>query len=313
MSRKSTKRKSTSGSAGQTVTSSPFPIDIDDLTPVEEFLRTGESEHNYLGNAVVAARPGNPFLCRDGELIEVHTDSRPDANSDGDRVSIVTECSLETAGGCRGRATDYNDKSHELPSAVLIPGGPKGWKNTLIICGDDEGMDVVEVSDETKAAATISFLCLSRFIDDAAPLKLAEMMHSGKIKLLDFTADETRSAADDDKKKFEEKKPLSPPELGFTYLSVGNMWHRAATVLLRYGRMRIILGQDEGTYFGCELKGTPNTVKEAFRSLIPEHIRKVRGVRRQGEWFVVPVAAKNVPVVTECVALGNDEIDLQCD
>ena len=308
------------GPAGPMVTPAPFPIDLDDLTTIENFVRTGKSKHDYNGDAIVKDSQSSPFLYRDGEFIEVKGGSREVITDDGAeyhagvRVLIVTEISLENVGECRSGTHDYNDDYRLLPSAVMVPGGPKGWRNTLLIGGDSDELNVVEVRDGTPAA-TISFLCLSRLVRYADPLKLAGMLHSGKIKLLDFTKDETREVSAADRKKRKEGKTVLPPKSGFTCIGEGDgvVWHRAATVLLRHGRRRILLGQDGGTYFGCELKGVPNTIKEAFISLVPEHIRKVRGVARQGEWFVVPVAAKNVPAVTECAALSDDGIDLPVD
>ena len=289
-------------------------IRVKDLTRIEDFLRTGKCKHEYQGGAVLRDKADDPFLCRDGEFIELSTnDTRGD---DNEIITFVTGNLLSAAPEHRNAAYNYNDDYVELLAGVAVPGGPKGWKNILIACGDEDyGQLCVEVKDGTPAV-TISFLCLSRFLDDAEPLKLAAMLHSGRIKVLDFTTDETRKVSAADRKKHNDRKPVLPPEPGFTYMDNEDgpaVWHRAATVLLKSGRMRILLGQDDGTYFGCELKGTPGTIKEAFKSLMPEHIRKVRGVKRQGEWFVVPVADKNVPAITECVALSDEGIDLPVD
>lgn len=293
MPRKSTKN----GPAGPMVVPAPFPIKVSDLTSVEDFLRTGKHKHDYEGGAIVGDQSGDAFLLRGGEFLGLNRDRSPD----NDR--IVSECSLEEAGGCRDCALNFSETYVDLPSAVMVSGGPKGWKNTLITCADED-FENIEVKDGTPVAS-MSFLCLGRFIGDIEPLKLVPMLHSGKIKVLDFTKDETRKVSADDRKKIRANKP-EPPELGFTYLSHADVWHRSATVLVRYGRMRILLGQDDGTYFGCELKDAVNTIKEAFKALMPKHIRRIKGVERQGEWFIVPVDEKNVPVVTECAAISEE-------
>ena len=272
-------------------------IRVKDLTRIEDFLRTGKSKHEYQGGAVLCDKAADPFLYRDGEFIMLRETGKSFSGAG--------------AGELRSKVMTYDGASVVVPAGVMVSGGPRG-KNTLIVAGDDD-FSAIDVNEGTPAV-TISFLCLSRFLDDAKPLVIAAMLHSGRIGMLDFTADETRKVSVADRKKYEDKKPVAPPEPGFTYMGhISPVWHRAATVLLKSGRMRILLGQDDGTYFGCELKGTPGTIKEAFKSLMPEHIRKVRGVKRQGEWFVVPVADKNVPAITECAATTCDSIDLPVD
>ena len=302
MPRKSTKRKSTTRKSTNGSAELEFPSELGDLTTIEDYLRTGECGHKYQGGAIVCDMDDS-FLCRDGEFLQL-SDTLVGLSEP------LTEELLSEAGDRRGDTLAHDGTRVDIPAGVMVPGGPKGWRNTLLIGGDG----VVSIGvNESAPAITVSFLCLGRFVGDAKPLELVAMLHGGKIKVLDFTKDETRAVSAADKKKREAKKPVFPPENGFTYLIISDVWHRAATVLLRYGRMRILLGQDDGTYFGCELKGAPNTVKEAFKSLIPEHIRKVKGVKRQGEWFVVPVAKKNVPAVTECAAMTKNGIDLPVD
>ena len=281
---------------------SVIEIRAKDLTTAKDYLRTGKSRHTYQGGAIVRDKENDPFLLKDGEFFDLTPGGAGGCN--GDDVVITNEM-LSESNGFRASIETFDGRLVDVPAGVLISGGPKGWKYTALLSGDDGAVIVME---DAAPAVTISFLCLGRFIDDADPIELAAMLHSGKIKVLDSTKDVTRKTSAADRKKFKADEPVSPPAPGFTYLDFDPpVWHYAATVLLRYGRMRIILGQDDGTYFGCELRGTPNTVKVALESLMPEDIRKVKGVRRQGEWFVVPVDEKNVPVVTECMALGEVE------
>jgi hypothetical protein len=66
-------------------------------------------------------------------------------------------------------------------------------------------------------------------------------------------------------------------------------WHRSPTTLIRSKNRTFLLGQDEGTYFGCLLADHPTTIQRAFTSLTPKQARGKKNVLRQGEWFAVPV------------------------
>jgi hypothetical protein len=69
-----------------------------------------------------------------------------------------------------------------------------------------------------------------------------------------------------------------------------------------------LFGQDEGTYFGCELPPyavRPTTVADAFQLLTPVKARNKVGVQRQGEWFSVPTIEEKVPSLDKCLASNN--------
>lgn len=190
----------------------------------------------------------------------------------------------------------------------------KGWKSILLLNGDEN-----ETND--GEFPTISLSCIGRFFgikDDAE--KSARLLVDGAVKLVDFTLDEIQPLTKDqeefiqkgcsgDLAKFREL--YDPPGDGFVpvYARDGIRWHRPGSVLLRDGTSRILLGQDDGSYFGCRFPGRPATVKEARESLIPRQLRGRKDLSRQGEWFAVPVPDKKIPSVTKCAVLA-EEIDL---
>jgi hypothetical protein len=145
---------------------------------------------------------------------------------------------------------------------------------------------------------TISFNCLSRFLNKsgkANPLLAAKYLAEGKIIVIDATADKTI------------RNSKGCPALGFTRVATHgkykNDWHRSASVLFSYDNRMIIMGQDEGSYFGSEIAYDEKikTVNQAFKALMPKHLWRKKGLLRQGEWFFVPVSEKNVPASHKCI------------
>ena len=75
---------------------------------------------------------------------------------------------------------------------------------------------------------------------------------------------------------------------------------------------RLLVGMDESHLFVCPLKESASSVKEAHRKLAP---RAVRGggsstkVKRQGEWFFLPVTRDaDLTQIEEALAVGDVEI-----
>ena len=61
---------------------------------------------------------------------------------------------------------------------------------------------------------------------------------------------------------------------------------------IRASRRRILVGMDESHLFVCPLKEGGSSVAEAHRKLAPDNVHRARHslkVRRQGEWFFIPV------------------------
>lgn len=212
------------------------------------------------------------------------------------------------------------------PIAVIIKSEVKHGKakNDIytVIKNGDEGSDQLNVGD-LDDHPTISFDCLTRLVLDVKKDPTARQLNmlaiaiaSGRIQILDYVPDTTKALTKPQKEQLTKHKrspeknqpPIAP--LGFTLID--NKWHQAATVLFcdHESGKHFILGQDDGSYFGCELQGEPKTIDEAYVDLTPRETQKVKGVKRQGEWFAVPVNEKNVPKIEECVAFGENGICL---
>jgi hypothetical protein len=134
----------------------------------------------------------------------------------------------------------------------------------------------------------LSFTCLSRFTN-CKPKNIPNLIMTDKIKIVDFTKD-----------SIIQTKNKKSPGMGYTLTDEKPyVWHRPATFLFNFvdRKYQVIMGQDEGSYFACELPKDSNckTINEAFVSLIPEEIRNKKGVLRQGEWFLVPVSESRLP------------------
>jgi hypothetical protein len=238
---------------------------------------------------------------------------------------------------------------NSLLNAVLVPIKNSKQKYFVVYNGDEEEPDN-DYADpriepvgikEIPKQLTISFNCLSLFYCDRVTTeqiaRVASYLVKNQIEILDFIPDETIKVNSREQKKiatwyeasrdfkvgfFGQKKdpgpcPVDPPKKGFTYVphtwagSIGT-WHRAATAVLfdKKSNFTMLLGQDEGSYFGCELADNPKTIHK--ESLKPEAARKVKNVKRQGEWFMVP--AKEPEVEDVVLRIGRvTEDDLNTD
>ncbi len=209
-------------------------------------------------------------------------------------------------------------------TAVLVKSSkPTLRKFDLILNGDDfdPGDDPPVCLEDESAGITASFDIFTELLAPKGGRRIPESrilgwLHDGTIQILESSPDETRKPSPATLRKISAIKEknknhtpsleklrnlVRPPEVGFT-LMAGLQWHRAATILFRYDRKVYLIGQDEGTYFGCELADKPEMVKEAYYSLMPERVRKVIAPKRQGEWFAIPVPASKVPTMDKCLA-----------
>jgi hypothetical protein len=64
----------------------------------------------------------------------------------------------------------------------------------------------------------------------------------------------------------------------------------------------MLFGMDEDSYFGVKLADNPNTVNEAFKSLMPKEVCNKKHWKRQGEWFALPIDVEKLPKITEIAA-----------
>jgi hypothetical protein len=83
--------------------------------------------------------------------------------------------------------------------------------------------------------------------------------------------------------------------------------HRPAMLLMKPGKgnkypHHVLLGQDEESYFACALPTKKSsTIAQALKELCPKEARG-KFVRRQGEWFEVPIPTNKVPDREQCIA-----------
>lgn len=216
---------------------------------------------------------------------------------------------------CLGSSIVLGIEEGETPSMLVVKSlkGSK-WKNPVILNGDDEDMEGGEVCNLVwdmlsykEEFPTISFACLSRLLDLGNEKDLCKIFSSGRLQILDYIPDSMRDLTEKEKKKVKDYKSKMPKRRGFTRIGGidSGRWHRSSTVLIQdtKNKKTFLLGQDEGTYFGVELKGSPKTVKEAFEDLVPEEVKGKKGVLRQGEWFAIRVDKKEVPEKKDCVLL----------
>lgn len=159
-----------------------------------------------------------------------------------------------------------------------------------------------------KNSPTISFICVARLLGFKNTYDIGYLFYNKTIEILDFTPDIILSSLQEERNKARKiaiEKGISRAAAsrivkpGFTLIIGPNgndlVWHQASTCLIKYRNKHYILGQDEGSYFGCELKGKPITIKAAFEDMKPTAAKNKKGVLRQGEWFAVPT--KNVPPI----------------
>lgn len=200
----------------------------------------------------------------------------------------------------------------------------RGWKGSKykahILVNADQDENIL-VGAAPSDMPQISFNCIARFfskddLHDATQYEVMEWLGNGSLEVMDFTPESKIPFTEKELKAYKQwqKKsddpfddapfPGKPPEKGYTAIMDPNssskmVWHRTSNVVLRDQRTKsglsMLFGQDEGTYFGCELVDHPTTVKAALLSLMPEEIRKLDNVLRQGEWFLVPVVEKKLP------------------
>jgi hypothetical protein len=203
----------------------------------------------------------------------------------------------------------------------------KQYKHLVVVNGDEEHNQLVSLLDN-GLFPTVSFECLAHFYPESkrGEYEVGVRLATGELRVVDYQPDQVREMSKEDKKvwatfrsvtspsrlgnKSTKVKPPAPPEPGFT--AVGNEWHRSATVLLHDTKrnMTLLIGQDEGTYFGVELPRRSGSISEAFKDLTPDGARGVAGVKRQGEWFAVPVDLKDVPTLSESIVTSESDLTL---
>jgi hypothetical protein len=221
------------------------------------------------------------------------------------------------------RVYGMNDtpQSHRLDSimsreesAILITdckarhGAAKGNKALLLLNADEDGDFYTLVDEIGGGNPCVSFECVGQMFKGRKDV--INMLADGELILLDYTPEERISLTASEKKKFNGSRknyPL-PPKPGFAH--VGEVWHRSGSCLFQHVKSGTcyIFGQDEGSYFGCELPKAAKTIQGAYNVLTPKEIGS-RSFQRQGEWFAVIVQDKDVPEPKDCAMQFNANYD----
>jgi hypothetical protein len=216
-----------------------------------------------------------------------------------------------------------NNFLQTCPAAIILPENKKIKSDTyftLLLNADTRDNDVDAPVEhivgciENIGFPSISFECLRRFYGKAKIQDVCKRLVNGSIELIDYTSDHILPLSTQEKKivyKYDQDEGgLLPTKPGYTLIPyAGDMvWHSPSTVLFydhKY-KFTMLLGMDEDSYFGVELKDNPKTVQAAYNSLIPKLCRGVDGVKRQGEWFAKPEKASDIPDITECCITIDD-------
>lgn len=229
---------------------------------------------------------------------------------------VVEECSLIDITEGRNKAYRLKGKRYIV---FQIDGSHVGWIfpdgsvifssswpssvdyfDAFIFPNGDILLDADESDDgnvSIDGAAGISFSCLESFFPTPRrrtfPVHLRAILKESKV--IDFTNQEWSKS----------------PKPGFT--KMGNQYHRAGSTVLRIQGKDYLFGFDDGQYFGCELPRKVKDIDDAFLSLTPKAAIGKKDVKRQGEWFFVPLPKGfRPPEISESVITpsDNDEIAL---
>lgn len=191
--------------------------------------------------------------------------------------------------------------------AVLLPDytkqRPKKVKHWLLLNADEPtSYSVSNLVSEfgNFNFPLISFNCLERFYADREAM--TKKFQRGTVKVLDFTAEDKIKFTKEETKAYRKAKKagdgggMKPPKPGYSIIEScpGFIWHRSGATLLQDGNAFILMGQDEGTYFGVELPHPVQSIQQAYDCLVPEGAKN-KAYMRQGEWFLVDVKESEVP------------------
>jgi hypothetical protein len=269
------------------------PFKKSEFIHIDDFLETGKSNHLYKGNPIFRDDEHGLYMLKDGFVYFLG-------------VWQSKSYSAYSPPSPSGWEIDRHDDDEVV--GVMIPGLYQGDAYFLLSNADNEEG---EIDSKTEAMCSVSFQCLKRLIfpnrkvDPDAPAKDAmKIAISGELEILDFVPDTSIKSTASVRAMWRDKGTqyiranTESPAVGFTFL--GGEWHRSATLVVRHNEKTYLLGQDEDTYFGCELQGSPETVQDAFTDLMPKSARNAKGVLRQGEWFAIP--ANKVPALETCIA-----------
>ncbi len=215
-----------------------------------------------------------------------------------------------------------HDRIYSLKGDVTV-GAMLVGDSLLINADEDTGESEFVASALFENCPCVSFDCLANLIAGKVTTSMESLLAKTKLKIVDSTLQETKTANAGLNNSYKSANKTSefrfniwaakqtPPSPGFSLIDNGSLiWHKSPTVLISTGKKTFLMGQDEGTYFGCILADNPKSIEAAYTSLMPKNARGVKGVLRQGEWFAIPVKnQKDVPseFSKEIIFRNNDD------
>jgi len=222
-----------------------------------------------------------------------------------------------------------NKREYAPEGIVLFGQGPSSQKH-LIISNADLGYHrdmlmrpatdgVFFLNDCSEVLVlSISLLCLARLRNNGKPnpIDAANELRTGKWEILAYRPDDFMSPIPKElcglssyKKTFKTRLAKYTAE-GWTMFrddeTRRRYMHRPAMLLMKPGKgnkypHHVLFGQDEESYFACALPTKKSTtIAQALKELCPKEARG-KFVRRQGEWFEVPIPMDKVPSPEQCV------------
>jgi len=254
---------------------------------VKEFMKTGESPESFEGHPVMAGKD-----CETAFVVRFNK-----------RTGYGAVIPLEEA-----------ECGNDQIIAVVVPSVDKRFKYQLVLnldCPDEIGdLGISPLAGERRARISFSSLyrlytkTFAEFRPSSDSMKGAKLFLSrGKV------LDATRLVASDNR-----------PTNKHGFLAMRDHWAREAATLIEMdnnGKKSCCLLQryprcgDEfyETYRAIEVPGSPKTVNEAFRALIPEQYRSHRNLWPVGEWFVIQEQIGKFPKLSEVIAeIDEDEV-----
>jgi hypothetical protein len=279
----------------------------------------------YLKNAALAQ------YLKTGVVAELNYKGMPVCVA-GDNVIVVYQNGLylltTTKGVASKETPSYQFNDEDIPLGFLLPEhkprrkAHKGFRYVAALNGDEDANLLVAALSSLEMPV-FSFGCVGRFYttkDWVEYKSLLARFRAGSLQVVDYTCDKTRPLTEAQQQQYrnirrkyghssyELQRALEaiPSPKGCTLLAnkgpKSARWHQSGTVLLcdAAKRLTLLVGQDGGTYFGCQLPMNAKSVPDAYKVLMPPEVIGKKDVLRQGEWFAVPVLAKDVPSVAEC-------------
>jgi hypothetical protein len=279
------------------------------VTTMTEFLETGKANHKTQNGKSIVSLGKSVFYATGKRAFE-------EENAD---------YAFQGVDGVSAEQIDALDRKFpdNFERSILVFKTPSG--NQLVVDGDMtdiEGLPSVKFNGSSDVAV-VSMVCLARITGF-----VKESFNGGglnhdiedailqKITLVDFTPQQFKALSAKERKSSKLHQGQKKGEWTLGYRDGIRAWHKPSTCVFEFKNKYFLVGQDEGTYFGVELAGKPQTVEAAYEDLKPPVLRgaSAEDYLRQGEWFACPVKDSRIPKGEEilctsdgCIILPKDD------